>query len=135
MHIATISITPPSKKKQKIMDAFKVLGTLTEKSPGCLECSIFSGTMPGQPILVVGRWQSEEDLRRYLQSDIYRQVRELAGLSNLPPEIRFYGVIESAGLELVEKIRRLDMVSDSAEPPEQAIHSGWNGYGSEEIAR
>ena len=105
MHIATIKMTPPHREKQKVLGAFRTILLRTGGSPGCLECAFFAEPDPGDAILVVERWSSESDLRRHLQSETYRRVLELVELSQEPPEIHFYRVVESSGLELVEGIR------------------------------
>lgn len=105
MHISTIKMTPPSREKHKILGAFQALLSRAGGSPGCLECSFFAEPDPGDAILIVERWRSEEDLRRHVQSDTYRRILELVELSQEPPEIHFYRVVESSGLELVEGIR------------------------------
>ena len=109
MHITTLKMTPPPREKHKVLGAFRAILSRVEGGPGCLECSFFAEPDPGEAILVVERWRSEEDLRRHVQSDSYRKILELVELSTEPPEIHFYRVVESFGLELVEGIRAQPM--------------------------
>jgi quinol monooxygenase YgiN len=105
MHIATLRMTPSTRDKQKILGIFRAIHTRTRGSLGCIDCTLYAEMEPSEAIGFVERWQSEEDLRRHLRSDIYRQVLELVELSTESPEIHFYQVVESAGLELVEAVR------------------------------
>ncbi len=105
MHISTIKMTPPPREKQKVLGAFQALLPRIGGGSGCLECSFFAEPDPGESILIVERWRSEEDLKRHIQSDAYLKILGLVELSREPPEIHFYRVVESSGLELVEKLR------------------------------
>ncbi len=106
MHISTIKMIPPPHERQKILGAIRALLSWTGGDPGCLECSIFTEPDPSEIILIVERWRSEEDLRRHVQSDTYLKILELVELSQEPPEIHFYQVVESSGLDMVARIRK-----------------------------
>ena len=105
MHIATLTITSPLRDKQKLMKTVNALSAQTARSPGCLECSVYSGIDPGGAILVLERWRSEEDLRRHRRSDAHRRLCESVGSPGTQSESRAYTVVASAGLELVEAVR------------------------------
>jgi hypothetical protein len=48
------------------------------------------------------RWDSQADLIRHLQSDIYKRLLLLIELSPAPPAFEFFTVVEVRGLDLVE---------------------------------
>jgi len=54
---------------------------------------------------MVARWETQKDLIRHLQSDIYKRLLLLVELSAAPPVVEFFDVLEIRGLDLVEAAR------------------------------
>lgn len=51
------------------------------------------------------RWDSEPELHRHIQSDLYSRVLAAAELSHTPPEFNFHYVNTSRGMDLIAALR------------------------------
>ncbi len=51
------------------------------------------------------RWDSELELHRHIQSDLYARILAAAELSCTPPEFNFHYVNTSRGMDLIEALR------------------------------
>lgn len=85
------------------------LGTLrsilerTRVQAGCLSCSVYLDSEIENRIIFSQEWRNEEDLQNHLRSDEYRQVLLIMETAITPPEIRFDTMINSSGVEVIEK--------------------------------
>ena len=50
-------------------------------------------------------WETEADLNRHVQSELYSWVVAAMELSARAPEIAFYGIAETRGIELIQELR------------------------------
>jgi quinol monooxygenase YgiN len=105
MIIELVSISAPIRKRQELGRALASLVGPIQVQPGCLSCQ-FSQVWPTQDGLQMeARWDSQENLMRHLQSDIYKRLLLLMELSAAPPVLEFFTVVELRGLDLVETAR------------------------------
>lgn len=105
MIIELMSISVSHGKRQELGKALASLVGPIQVRPGCIGCRLFQ-TWPMQDGLQMeARWASEEALRDYLQSDIYKKLLLLMELSSTPPVLEFFTVLEFRGLDLVQAAR------------------------------
>lgn len=76
-----------------------------EAQPGCLGCRAFQTWPQREGILIEARWDSQEYLVRYLQSQNYKRLLLLAELGAAPPCVEFFTVVQFRGLDQVETAR------------------------------
>ncbi len=50
-------------------------------------------------------WKNEKDLASHLRSDEYQKILLVAEMASAPPEIRFYTIQRTSGVETIEKAR------------------------------
>ena len=105
MMIATVKIVLPNKCRKEILEALCRFKQSTEISFGCLRCHITQDVDKRNTIIYTEEWQSREDLERHIRSSKYRQLLEIIELSALAPEIKFYTIAKTEGLEVVEAVR------------------------------
>jgi quinol monooxygenase YgiN len=105
MIIELMRISVPRGKEQEFAKALVSLVSPIQAQPGCLSCYVLQ-TWPQQDGLhIEARWESQEYLVRYLQSQTYKRLLLLIELSATPPVLEFFKVLEIRGLDLVEQIR------------------------------
>ena len=51
------------------------------------------------------RWDSEPELHRHIQSELYGRILAAAELSRTPPEFNFHFLKTSRGMDLIEALR------------------------------
>jgi quinol monooxygenase YgiN len=105
MMILTLKLNPCPHQAQAILDVLKATRAGIEGSMGCLEFGLTAEVLPHGGILLLERWESEDDLKRHLQSDGFRKILELMELSQEAPELHVFRVEEVHGFETVEATR------------------------------
>jgi quinol monooxygenase YgiN len=109
MILATIRIRIPQHLKIQALEIIIPATERTRIEPGCLSARIYHDEQQEEIFLVEAVWQSREDLDRHLRSDHYRQILLVTEMSDEPPEVHFRTISQSAGLEIVEKARGVNL--------------------------
>jgi len=99
-------LKPTLGQRQDLLKTLKSLCAQTEGRQGCVECLLCVEEKPRCGIFSMQRWESPEDFRRYLRSDLYRKVLALMEVPDVAPELQFYYVTQTSGLEAVEEARQ-----------------------------
>jgi len=105
MIIELLRLSVPPEKREEFANTVVSLVDLIEAQPGCLGCRVFQTWPQRDGLLIEARWESQEYLVRYLQSQIYKSLLLLAELGSAPPDVEFFTVVEFRGLDLVERAR------------------------------
>jgi len=105
MIIELASISAANRKGQELARALASLLGPIQVQPGCMSCRMRRAWPAQDWLQIEARWDSEENLRHHLQSDIYKSLLLLMELSKAPPVLEFFTVIESRGLDLVQSAR------------------------------
>ena len=56
-------------------------------------------------MIIFEEWENWPSLEKHIQSDSYRKILELMGLSSEQPEIKFYSVADTKGMEVIKRLR------------------------------
>jgi quinol monooxygenase YgiN len=105
MIIATLKIFPYNENLKEVVDILlSVKGPVMAES-GCLGCCLYEERGEEQGILFIEQWRSMKEVQRHLNSSSYSKILEVMELSSQPPEVSFYEIGETWGLELVERMR------------------------------
>jgi quinol monooxygenase YgiN len=105
MIMAMFKLIPCREKRQEVIGILNRIESETQFLFGCAGCSVFEQAPPGQAILYLETWVSEEELRRHVQSDLYRWALAAMELASEPPEICFHRISDTRGLDMVESLR------------------------------
>jgi quinol monooxygenase YgiN len=107
MIIELMSISISRAPEDRLGDALESLVGPIQVQPGCLECRLLQSCPMDKQLHLVSHSETQKDLIRHLQSDIYKKLLLLMELSAAPPVVKFFSVLEIRGLDLVEAARRL----------------------------
>jgi quinol monooxygenase YgiN len=105
MIIEFMSISASHPREHQLGDALASLVGPIQVQPGCLGCRLLKSAATERGICVLARWETQKDLIRHLQSDVYKKLLLLMELSATPPVVEFFDVLEIRGLDLVEAAR------------------------------
>jgi quinol monooxygenase YgiN len=105
MIIATVKIIPIKGKRQEILDILSSVKGPLLAEPGCLASCIYEEHGEAQSLIYVEHWRSLAELERHVRSSSYVRILETMELSFTIPEVYFYDIGETWGLELVERLR------------------------------
>jgi quinol monooxygenase YgiN len=90
------------------IESQKILMPVVERTrvePGCINCNLYQCIEDEHVIMIEELWQSHEDLERHLCADDYLKVLLVLEMAIVKPEIQFYCISYSTGLETIEKAR------------------------------
>jgi len=93
---------------QKFEEAIQILQSILERTKaegGCISCSIFHDKGNKGLIIYEEKWRDHHDLQRHLRSDEYKNILLVMEMATTKPEIRFDTIIDSSGVETIEKAR------------------------------
>ena len=102
---STIRMTIPAKKHNDALRIIKSIAMQSRDNKGCLGCCIFKDVEDRNVLVFQERWKDEENLKRHLRSEEYRNLLLVLELSLQEPEIRFDTISSSTGIETIEKVR------------------------------
>ena len=106
MVILEVRITmPPGQEEAIRREAQRILGP-TRARPGCLDCRWFQDTESDSRLLLIENWESPSHLNRRLRSEDFRVILGLIDLSAEAPEFRIHTVSQTAGLNMLDELRR-----------------------------
>ncbi len=104
MIIVTLKLkVVPQKRRDVIQMVHTIIGPTLVQS-GCLHCGFYSNTQNDDELILLEKWESEEVMERHIRSNDFRKV--IAAMETViePPEITFFTVASTEGMELVERI-------------------------------
>jgi quinol monooxygenase YgiN len=88
-----------------MIDILKNMEALTRGKPNCKCCCVYEQLNDTKAILYLEQWQTREALERHVQSSMYMRLLTAIELSGEVPEIQFFDVSETRGMELIEALR------------------------------
>lgn len=77
----------------------------TRTTRGCVGCSVSTDISSRGTVRYTEEWQTEEDLRRRVRSDMFAYIVALMEDTNDPPRIEFRLAHETRGLDFIEEVR------------------------------
>jgi quinol monooxygenase YgiN len=104
MILSIIELTPGPGKRGKVLELLRFCVDRLSTKGGCLDAAVYQADRDGT-ILYLERWESNEDFRRYVQSDLYLGVLAAIDLGKELPKINFLEVSNMKSLELIVALR------------------------------
>lgn len=99
----TVSLSAPARRTQGLLDALRYISSTIRVEEGCLGCAVWTG--PDSTIQYVEEWATEQEMRRYLCSDLFTSLLAVIESAHAPPTVRFDFVTETRGLDYVAEVR------------------------------
>lgn len=93
---------------EKQSEALEILGSTIEQTqfePGCISSRIYQGVDDARAIMLEELWMTTEDVQHHLRSDKYRKILLVIEMAAEVPEIRFDTIVQSSGVETIERAR------------------------------
>jgi len=105
MYLSLIKIYPARGWEQRILDVLDSIKGPTTSHTDCLGCSLAIEPGEAGAICYSEQWRTSEALEKHLRSALYGRLLEAIEHSGRAPEVLFYEVSGTLGLEYVERIR------------------------------
>ncbi len=108
MYMSSIRIYVSPEHEHAVIDVLDSLKGPMTANPHCLSCTISVETDGTGAIYYQEKWRTREALQQHLRSPLFDRVLAAMELSRESPDVAFYNVIESGGLDMVEQARLID---------------------------
>ena len=95
---------PPERTADAITTVNSMIGQISVE-PGCKHFRVYSDTNNDDAIMLMEEWESMEALEQHIRSKDFRKILEVMELASRAPEISINTVSNSAGFELIKKLR------------------------------
>jgi quinol monooxygenase YgiN len=105
MIISLIRLIPCPDKREVILRILQSMIPATLAKPGCEDCSVYEEYDAEQSILYSEQWQSEKDLNRHIQSNLYLRVLNAIDFAKDQPQVSFHHVTTTESEALIESLR------------------------------
>jgi quinol monooxygenase YgiN len=109
MVIGTLRIPLSPDRRVKVIEVLRSVQGRVLAQPGCTACQIYQDDGPEPAVILIQRWDSALALEEHIRSEIYRRILGAVELSGCPPEVRFDHVSTSEGMELIQRLRTIDV--------------------------
>lgn len=106
MILLSLKIIPPHKRKNELIEAFRLQMNRIQVQPGCIRCRLSQDTEEENAILYEEEWGTWQDLDKHIRSDRFSWILELMEQSCNTPHLSFSDVRETHGIEYVRKLRK-----------------------------
>jgi len=126
MYLSLIKLYPPSGHEQDFIEILNSVKCTVLGTGACLGCSISVEVGDAGATCYATQWRNRGALDRYLSSPLFNRVLEVMELSQLPPEVFFYEISLSGGLDVVEQARAAHCATsqEQPQPATQGRHHG-----------
>lgn len=105
MFLSMVKISPAPGKQQEILDILRSVKGPTLAVSGCLECSILVETDDEHFLVYLEKWRLRAEMIDHIRSPLYTRVLTALELADRQPEICFYEISGTKGMELIESAR------------------------------
>ena len=98
-------VVVPANEEQLLRALTAWTGPIAVES-GCLNCRILLETSNPQAVCYQAQWKTQDDLLRHIRTEHYKRLLSLMELGVAPPLVEFHTVMETRGLDLIERTRK-----------------------------
>jgi quinol monooxygenase YgiN len=106
MIVSTMKISAYPEKRKELLQTITSLLTRTRSEKGCLSVRFYRDIEDFDTFIMVGEWESREDLDNHFRSDTFGVLLGALRVLSEPPDITLNVVSHRAGMEAVEAARR-----------------------------
>jgi quinol monooxygenase YgiN len=105
MIIFSLKINVPP---EKITDAIQTVRSFigwTCAQPGCISMVFYQDINDPDKMMLFEEWKEWDSLESHIRSDAFRDILEIMEISSEQPEIKFYEVPSTKGIEYIERVK------------------------------
>ena len=105
MILAIIKMTVFPAKRKEFLLTIQALIQSIRKEKGCIRCTAYQDIEDENTFCMIQGWKTQNELDRYLQSDLFEVLLGTKNFLSEPCEINFNTVSSTNGIETVKKAR------------------------------
>ena len=115
MIISKLRLFPSPEHRHQVLELLRSVQGPTQDKPCCLAVQVYEEDGHTGAILYTEEWDSELEFCDHVRSELYRRVLAAIDISKSAPELCFYRVSVTQGLELVDQIRNSPRRTEAVE--------------------
>ena len=115
MIISKLRLFPSPEHQHQVLELLRSVQGPTQDKPCCLAVQVYEEDGHTGAILYTEEWDSEPEFCDHVRSELYRRVLAAIDISKSAPELCFYRVSVTQGLELVDQIRNSPRRTEAVE--------------------
>ena len=100
-----LRIVPQPRRTAELIHALRLQMSRTEAQPGCLQCRLIQDQQQPNIVFYHEEWDGWSEIEKHIRSVRFSRILELMELSTVTPELSFFDVNETRGMEYVQKLR------------------------------
>jgi quinol monooxygenase YgiN len=100
-----LKIVPQPRRTAELIHALRIQMSRTEAQPGCIECRLGQDQREPNVVFYQEDWDGWSHIEKHIRSHRFSRILELMELSTVTPELSFFDVNETRGMEYVQKLR------------------------------
>ena len=104
MIIVTLHLNVAPEERLNVLNILHSMTGPTNVKTGCLFCGLLSSTQNDDELILLEKWESEEELERHIRSEDFQKVLAAMDKADISPEIYFNTIANIQGIELIEKV-------------------------------
>ena len=105
MILVIMKMTVLPVKRKEFLQTLHALIQSIRKEKGCIKCSACLDIKDENTFCMIQGWETQKELDRYLQSDLFEVLLGTKNFLSEPCEINFNTVSSAAGIEAVKNAR------------------------------
>ncbi len=106
MIILEIRTTVLPQKQMEFLQSYLAAIPRVRRQSGCIRCNLFRDMEDGNLFILIGKWQTQEDLDRHIASDQFGILMAAADVLCEQKEVEVNQVGDTSGLEAIRRSRR-----------------------------
>jgi quinol monooxygenase YgiN len=100
-----LRIVPQPRRTAELIHALRLQMSRTEAQPGCLQCRLSQDQQEPNIVFYQVDWDDWSEVEKHIRSDRFIRILELMELSTVTPELSFFDINETRGMEYVQRLR------------------------------
>lgn len=108
MVVGMLRIPLAPNRHSEVLEVLRSVQGPVLAQPGCKAYHIYEEQGPEPAVVLFERWESKALLEAHIRSETYRRILCAIELAGGPPEVSFEVVSTREGMELVERLRKID---------------------------
>jgi len=112
---AAITMKAIPKKRSELLQTLRLMKEQISMEKGCLNCFFYQDANDENMFIITEEWATQEELNRYLKSDIFGALIGANSLLIEPADINIKVVSYTAGMEAVKQAREQSRILNEKE--------------------
>ena len=108
MILSTLRMIVRPERRRDLLETMRGMLEPSRVERGCLSYRLYEDVENRDAFILLEEWETQADLERHISKDSELQLLSLMDFLIEKPELRFNTVLHTAGMDLIEDVRKKD---------------------------